>query len=239
METPVTIVHHLGLGDHIMLCGLARTLEEQGNRVYVVVLEHQAQSIRYMYRDTTIKVLVSPNKTPQGIMSVVVGRVLPLATYSIPDSAWAQLTFEGSIGTWAHVPYLQAGVNPHFMRKKFMCRRDRRREHDLYESLHLPKKYIFVHRDPAHTKPIEVKTDLTIVYPDTTSADYNIFDWLKVIECAEEVHCANSGPFPWMIELMELGTNEKNFFHLLAAHQEYSVKCVKNTFSSDIWTFKD
>jgi hypothetical protein len=235
----VTIVHHLGLGDHIMICGLARSLQEQGHDVYVIVLEHQAQSIRFMYRDTNINVLVTPNKSPQSVWSCVVGTALPLATYGIPDAAWAQLTFEGSIGTWAHVPYLQAGVNPHYMRKKFRVNRDLNREQQFYQSLHLSEKYVFVHRDSAHTKPIEVETDLEIVYPDTTSPDYNIFDWILVIENAQEVHCANSGPFPWLIELLELGGKHKNFFHLSAAHQEYSRKCVKNTFSTDIWTFKD
>lgn len=239
MDSKITIVHHLGLGDHIMMCGLARYLEEQGHQIHVVVLEHQAQSIRYMYRDTSIKVLVSPGKTPGDVRSCFVGKILPLATYGMMDSAWAQLTFEGSIGTWACTPYLQAGVNPHFMRKKFRVIRDREREHEFYKNLCLPQGYIFVHRDSAHTKPIEVSTDLPIVYPDTTSPDYNIFDWLKVIEHAEEVHCANSGPFPWIVELLELGTFRKNFFHLSAAHQEYSAKCVKNVFSSDIWTFKD
>ena len=234
----ITLLHHLGLGDHIMLNGMARTLEKRGCNVHVVVMAHQVDTVQFMYRDTKIKVLVTPSKNPQDVRSVVVGLVMPLATYAIRDDVWAQLTFTGFMGTWAHVPYFQAGVNPEYMRSKFKVIRDSARETALFDSLNLPPKYIFEHKDPIH-KSFDIKSKLKIVNPDTTSQPYNVFDWLLVIERAQEVHCANGGPFMWIIELMKLGDPSKNIFHVSAAHTEYTSMCVKNVFSEDVWTFKD
>jgi len=235
----VTIIHHLGLGDHVMLNGLARTLEKRGLQVYVIVMGHQAESVQFMYRDTTIKVLVTPSKNPSDIRQLVVGMALELATYQIPDAMWGQLTFVGNLGTWAHVPYFQAGVNPEYMRSHFKLHRDPIREMNLFKSLGLAKgKYIFEHKDPIH-KDFGLVSEFPIINPSTTETPYNVFDWLMVIELAREVHCANGGAFMWMIELLKLGGPDKNFFHMTAAHGEYTPHCVKNVFTDDVWTFKD
>ena len=236
----ITIIHHLGLGDHIMLNGLVRTFAKRGRQVHVVVVGHQAESIKFMYRDdANIKVLVTPSKKPNDVRSVIIGEPLSLATYALPDNIWANLTFDGYIGTWAHTPYFQAGINPDYMRSHFVLKRDPAREQSLFDDLKVVKnEYIFEHRDPIH-KNFGLVSDLQIINPDTTSQPYNIFDWLLVIENAREVHCANGGPFMWIIELLKLGGPEKNFFHTSSAHTEYIPHCVKNVFSDDIWTFKD
>ena len=238
----ITLVHHLGLGDHIMLNGMARHLASKGLHVNVIVLEHQKDSVEFMYRDeSNISVRVTQSSKPQDVIAAVMGTPVRLATYSIPDQNWAQLTFTGHFGTWAHVPYFQAGVNPEYMRSRFKLFRDPVREERLFSSLGLDEKepYAFVHRDPVHKPFTGLSQTLRIVNPDTTSRPYNVFDWLLVIERATEVHCANGGPFMWLIELLKIGDPSKNTFHLYAAHQEYTKTCVQNVFSEDIWTFKD
>jgi hypothetical protein len=50
------------------------------------------------------------------------------------------------------------------------------------------------------------------------------------------VHCMNSS-YNWMIELMNIGTPKKNFFHLDVAHKYYGPKIVKTVFSDEVWTF--
>jgi hypothetical protein len=221
-----------------MINGLARTLEKRGHNVHVLVLQHQYETVAFMYRDTNIKVLVTPSKNLVDIINSCKGYILPLATYK-DHAIWSTLTFSGEIGTWAYAPYLQAGVNPDYMRRHFKVFRDPEREKTLFNSLDIkPGEYIFEHKDPSN-KDFEIVSDLKIINPDVTSQNYNTFDWLLVIENAKEVHCANSGPWPWIVELMRIGGPEKNVFHIRAAHQEYQDKCVKNTFSDDIWTFKD
>jgi len=235
----LTIVHHLGLGDHIMLNGMARYFTEFGFKVHVIVTQFQEETVRFMYRDTNVKVLVTPTKNNQDVRSVVVGSPLPLATYAVPDDVWAKLTRTGDVTTWAHLPYAQAGVNPDYMRRKFRVDRDPARERALFDSLGLKDGdiYVFEHKDPINKDFGLVSNGTRIVNPDNASQPYNAFDWLLVIEKAREVHCANSGPYAWMIELMRLGGPHKNYFHIDAAHQEYERKAVQCVFSTDLWKF--
>ena len=64
----------------------------------------------------------------------------------------------------------------------------------------------------------------------------NIFEYISVIENADEVHCMNSS-YNWMIELMKIGNPKKNFFHLDIAHKYYGPRTVKTVFSDEVWTF--
>ena len=64
----------------------------------------------------------------------------------------------------------------------------------------------------------------------------HIFEYLGVIENADEVHCMNSS-YNWMIELMNIGNPKKNFFHLDVAHKYYGPRTVKTVFSDEVWTF--
>ena len=234
----ITIIHHLGFGDHVMLNGMARYLSEFF-KVHVVVTRAQVETVSFMYRDTDIQVLATPTKNAMDVRRTAVGGLVSLATYAISDGDWKTLTFSGDITTWAHLPYAQAGVNPDYMRRKFHVVRDPIREKALFDSLGLKdgEEYVFEHRDPINKDFGINRTSVKIINPDNASQPYNAFDWLLVIEKAREVHCANSGPYAWMIELLRLGGPHKNFFHVYAAHQEYSPKCVQLVFSSDIWTF--
>ncbi len=50
-----TIVHHLGLGDQIMLNGMVRYFTEKENVVIFAQRKH-AESVQFMYRDIADKV---------------------------------------------------------------------------------------------------------------------------------------------------------------------------------------
>ena len=180
-----TIVHHLGLGDQIMLNGMVRHFAETDNVVIFVKRCHE-ESVRFMYRDIADKVelILVDNTNAQEIWSKVKGDVIPLATYGIDDNGWKFMTQgQGSVMTnWAHSKLTDK--NQEF----FQCERP------------------------------------------------NIFEYLGVIENADEVHCMNSS-YNWMIELMNIGTPKKNFFHLDVAHKYYGPKIVKTVFSDEVWTF--
>jgi len=103
----LTIVHHLGLGDHIMLNGMARYFSNFF-KVHVIVTKAQEETVKFMYRDTDIKVLVTPSKNAIDVRRLIVGAPLVLATYAMDDNTWKVLTGSGDITTWAHLPYAQA-----------------------------------------------------------------------------------------------------------------------------------
>jgi hypothetical protein len=63
-----TIVHHLGLGDQIMLNGMVRHFAETDNVVIFVKRCHE-ESVRFMYRDIADK--VESHSRPMGLMITV------------------------------------------------------------------------------------------------------------------------------------------------------------------------
>jgi hypothetical protein len=239
-----TIVHHLGLGDQIMLNGMVRHFAET-DTVAIIVKRCHEESVRFMYRDISdrVELILVDTTNPQVIWSKVKGDVIALATYGIDDNGWTFMTQgQGSVMTnWAHGVYIQAGINPKYMYSKFKVDRDTSKEFKIDN-----ENYIFVHDDPERDRVIDVKTDKFIYKPQSKVIDNNqeffkcerpnIFEYLGVIENADEVHCMNSS-YNWMIELMNIGNPKKNFFHLDVAHKYYVPKTVKTVFSDEVWTF--
>lgn len=239
----VTILHHLGLGDQIMLNGMVRHFAEK-EHVYLFCKKCHEDSVKFMYRDICDKVsliLVETtniqeihSKLPSG------SRVLPLATYGMDDATWNIYT---SATNWAHGVYLQAKVNPLYMYTKFKVIQD--------SSIQISppsRDYIFVHDDHERNRFINVESDMFVYKPHSKLIDKkseffqcdnsNIFSYIWIIENAKEVHCMNSS-YNWMIELMKLGNKKTNFFHLNVAHLYYTPDVVKSVFSDHIWTFVD
>ena len=239
-----TILHHLGLGDQIMINGMVRHFAETDN-VRLFVKRCHEESVRFMYRDISDKVELILLDTLDAIemRPHLKGEVIPLCTYGLSDENWHFMTQgNGSMmSNWAHGVYIQAGINPKYMYSKFKVVRDKSKEFTIDK-----KNYIFVHDDPERDRVIDIKTDKFIYKPHSKLTDKkleffqcdrpNIFDYLSVIENADEVHCMNSS-YNWMIELMNIGNPKKNFFHLDVAHAYYRPRTVKTVFSDEVWTF--
>ena len=85
----ITILHHLGLGDAIMLNGMVRHFAEM-EEVCIFVQKQHLVSVEFMYRDIKDRVKIKTVNTTnaQDMWSQVAGKVLPLATYRIPDNIW-------------------------------------------------------------------------------------------------------------------------------------------------------
>ena len=78
----ITILHHLGLGDAIMLNGMVRHFAED-EEVCIFVQKHHLESVQFMYRDIRDRVKIKTLNTvdPREMRSQVEGKVLPLATF--------------------------------------------------------------------------------------------------------------------------------------------------------------
>lgn len=238
----ITILHHLGLGDQIMLNGMVRHFAEK-EHVYLMCKNCHEESVKFMYRDICDKVtlILVENTNPREIHAKLPkgSRILPLATYGMENNVWENFT---QVTNWAHGVYLQAKVNPLYMYTKFKVVQD--------SSIQLSpptSDYIFVHDDRERDRCINIDTDKFIYKPHSKVIDKNkeffhcensnIFSYIWIIENAKEVHCMNSS-YNWMIELMKLGNKKTNFFHLnVGAHPQYTPDIVKTVFSDDIWRF--
>jgi len=229
----ITILHHLGLGDAIMLNGMVRHFAED-EHVCIFVQKHHLESVQFMYRDIEdrVKIKVVNTTNAQEMWSQVEGKVLPLATYRLPIDVWKYI-MEGpptEMVNWAHSVYIQAGIPPKYMYSKFKVVRDKSKEitceHD---------DYVFIHDD--ESRGMKINSDHPNVFritPDIITKNPNIFDYLSVIENAKEVHCMDSC-YAWMINMMEIGNPSKNFLHL-DVKGNYNTNMVRTVFGDDLWT---
>jgi hypothetical protein len=226
----VTILHHLGLGDQLVMNGLVRHLIEGDKQVTIIAKRMNKPTVEFMYRDTDkVTVKYVDTTSPREMWQIAgSGDKLALATYGMDDNTWNMLSQNFN---WTHVPYLQAKVNPMYMYTKFKVVRDLEREDKLYRKL-VDGDYIFVHDAGSNNdNGVTLDTNLPIIRPDM-SVD-NIFDYLKIIENAKEVHCINSS-FAVMVELVGVA-KDKRFFHTGVAHTYYKPDIVKTVFTD--WTF--
>jgi len=238
--TSITILHHLGLGDQIMLNGMVRHFTENENvNVNIFVKQNHEKSVEFMYKDIRDRVNIIPldNVNPSYIRSKIPkeSRVLPLATYGMNDATWNVYT---SATNWAHGVYLQAKVNPLYMYTKFKVIRN-----NSIQITPPSKDYIFVHDDHERNLHININSDKFIYRPDSKLVNnhffqcdnFNIFNYIHIIENANEVHCMDSS-YAWMIEIMKLGNKSKNFLHV-SIKGYYKDDIVKTVYNDQLWTF--
>ena len=236
----ITILHHLGLGDQIMLNGMVRHFAENEN-VNIFVKQNHEKTVKFMYKDIRDRVNIIPldNVNPSYIRSKIPkgSRVLPLATYGMNDATWNVYT---STTNWAHGVYLQAKVNPLYMYTKFKVIRN-----NSIQITPPSKDYIFVHDDHERNLYININSDKFIYRPYSKIVDeenmffesnnYNIFDYISLIENATEVHCIDSS-YAWLVEMMKLGNKSKNFLHI-SIKGSYRDDIVKTVYNDQLWTF--
>ena len=259
MKKTQVILHHIGLGDQLMLNGMVRYFVEKKFRVVLVAKEQQRESIEFMYRDLKIglyhhDVIVyyvkREEEGPKSIMKKLenedTSTMIRLATYSVPDQIWLHLMSHpqfDNLTNWSNGVYMQAGVNPYFMRDKFHVDRDSEREDKMFKHFGLIEgEYVFVHDAPNRkqgdgTRKIDIDNKLKIFNPNDTYEQFpNLFDYISIIEKAKEVHCMNSS-YAWLIDLLKLGNKETNFLHIDAAHNYYTRQGVKTSFNEDVWNY--
>jgi hypothetical protein len=178
------------------------------------------------------------------MMQFAKGRVLKLGVHGTPHQLFSDLVMGkySEYINWVAMMYIQAGLNPNTMYKKFKIVRDKSRE-----LLPPDKPYIFVHDDKQRGREIKIHGSEKEIYrpivskalPDGTYEydDFNIFDYLTIIENAKERHMMNSS-YNWLVEIMEIGNKSNNFFHLnIGAHDYFPEKNTKTLCSADLWTF--
>lgn len=243
----LTILGHIGLGDQLVLNGLVRHFAEIEDCVIIFAQKSHMQTMEFMYRDILDKLKIIPlegpgYRTTQAMLIHAKGKILPLGIHSMNQQLFNQLVIgEYSLYiNWVCMLYIQAGLNPNTMYKKFKVYRDKTRE------LKPPDEpYIFVHDDQQRGRNLHIKTDKKIYKPSISKVNpddsfecdnFNIFDYLTIIENASERHVMNSC-YLWLIELFNIGNKGTNFFHFnVGAHDYFPEQNTRTTCTADLWT---
>ena len=197
MTNELYIYHHLGLGDHIVCHGLVRHYCKQFDTVYLFVKPHNHDNVQYMYNDLENLKLIAGDDTYANNYISKVTKYLKIGFNAVTDVPW-DIAF-----------YKQVGLDFNLSWDLFHIRRDLGREQEAYRVLNPNNKpYIFVHgHSIGQTIPkVQIEHDL-IIGPD---ARFKFFDFISILENAEEVHCVNSS-FLHLVDRIK--TNGKLFYH--------------------------
>lgn len=103
-----------------------------------------------------------------------------------PERWWQQN--KARFNSFVEAKYELAGL-PSQMKRDLRWIRNQDRENDLYSMVKIDEPYKLVHGSSDYGTPIQVEGNVVKFQP---ILDYTIFDWLKVIQNADEIHCIDS-----------------------------------------------
>lgn len=206
------IYHHLGLGDHIICHGIVRNIcRKFSNEMNILFVKPQfLESVSFMYNDiANIQYMtMNDNQVHEFLKGVNKESIVYIGHQHLEEYIKESKTFDKAF-------YDQVGLNFKKRWTHFIIRRDLQREIALFNKINPPEKYIFLHDDPKRGLVIDrshfINKDLPVIIPDITLTN-NIFDYLTLMDKAEEIHCIDSS-FKLMADSV-LNRNHNLFYHL-------------------------
>ena len=177
----VYIYHHLGMGDIIVCNGLVRHLKEIYGEVAMFCKQHDYNNTQKMYRDDP-NIEIIAVRDDAAVTEFLVKNNLLHNTIRVGFeklSLFPESSFDISFYTCLGLPFS-------YRFDKFFYLRDVEIEHKMYTKYTDGSKYIFVHGDVDYSK---IRTDLKII---TNPSECGLFDLLKILENAEEIHLMES-----------------------------------------------
>lgn len=201
------IYHHLGLGDHIICNGLVRNIcaRHPEDNINLFCKPRYYSSVAFMYRDLDdLQVIKADDSKVRSLLKLF-------------DSGFIvgheNLRYENNL-SFDHLFYKQLDIPFIYRWDRYKTIRDMGREQDLFNRLNLKEPYAFVHDDANRSLIIDrkyISTGLRIISPSDVTVE-NIFDYMLVMEQAEEVHCMDSC-FRLMFDSLA-SKHGKLFYHL-------------------------
>jgi hypothetical protein len=183
------IYHHLGLGDHIICNGIVRHYREMYEKVTVFCKPHYFTNVEYMYRDDN-NIIVLPIGEDSDVRNYINQNnlhsdliVVGFDKLGLDNSK----TFDEGFYNTINLPFL-------FRFSKFKFERNNDKELEVYNLLNPNNEpYVYIHDDKERGFEInrsKINNNLKIIENDKR---FLMFDMLKIIENATEVHSMQTG----------------------------------------------
>lgn len=181
------IYHHLGLGDHIVNNGMVRHFYKQYGEITLLSYKHNVKNVQYMYRDLD-KLQVIGVESDSQADNYIKSNNLDCLKIGFGDlsGVMPELPFDRAF-------YKLAGLDFSVRFDEFYFQRDLKKEKEVLDILNpTSDKYIFVHDDASRGFSIDmnrVTKNYKIIMNDKR---FNVFDYITLIENAEEIHFMQS-----------------------------------------------
>ena len=210
------ILHHLGLGDHIICNGLVRELIKDCDLLLFPVKHHNLMTIKRMFLDIDRKIeYISVFDDNEMLLAYQkhhseVDKVIRLGNFFENNFIRANESFCESFYRQAEIDYKMRWDSFHY---------ETNHEKEKYVLETCPDRdFIFVHDDRNRGFSIEdglLTKDLYIYRPSHTLAQQTnttIFDYVPLLEKSKEIHCMDSS-FAAMIDHIPSLRNKTKYIH--------------------------
>ncbi|MCL4392513.1 hypothetical protein M1413_04245 [Patescibacteria group bacterium] len=198
--TKIILLHHLGLGDHLICNGMVREYCKTHDRVAIFSYPKNYTSVSFMFRDV-------PN------LEVMRGDEAFALLFMLNNKFKREYNETKNVGL-PHLDmfdsepmerqfYRLAGLDFAKKWESFHIERDQSREQALFSKMKPKGDYIFLHDDAARGLAIDhkkVPEHYAVVSPASGLTD-NIFDFCSLIEKAKEIHLIESS-FMYLVDLL-------------------------------------
>lgn len=203
------IYHHLGLGDHIICNGLVRKLINENEEYNLFSKYENSESVKFMYRDLPNIKIFDINDDMKA--SWVLSQNNPDKVFLIGHSTVPDIIKKYNCN-WDHAFYIQMDVPFGERWNSFYVERDSEGEDKLFNELNSDNSdYALIHsKDSSGTDRIDYKkidNNLKKIFVEPRG---HIFNYLKLIERAKEIHCIDSS-FKHLVE--SVNTESILYFH--------------------------
>lgn len=198
------IYHHLGLGDHFICNGLVRYLIKNLDlkQITLVVKRSNLSNVRRMFVDKPAYINFLTVDNDSDFTDYYNKNKGPLCKIGFEKCRNAD--FDKSFYDSVYVPFEERW-------NSWYVQRDYEQENRLFEELKIDGDYIFVHDESSTGKyNLNISSNLRQIRPIKLNCEKSIFDWIKVIENAKEVHAISSS-FVHLINSLKL--NNSLYFH--------------------------
>jgi hypothetical protein len=207
MKTSLIMIH-LGLGDLILCNGLIREIQNKNDFVFVPIKSHNLFNFKDLFKDNKkIKPLIA--ETDANVFSYSKSNFDHIIRTGIFSENINKIynNFCEGFYSQANVEYLKRWSS-------FYYENNKEKQTLLYDKLVTNDDYIFVHEDIKRNLLINTKFD-NVVTPNHKFGDineYSIFDYLKILENAKEIHCIDSS-FACFIDHIKSLKDKPKFIH--------------------------
>lgn len=197
------IYHHLGLGDHFICNGLVRyCIKNNVSKSASLVVKHKYfDNVSRMFRDLE-NLKFTTVETDDEFISYYNDNPAPIVKAGFEYCN--NYAFDRSFYDSVKIPFKERWDSWH-------VERNPETEQKLYDQLNINEDYIFVH-DSSSIASYNLKIDSNArqIKPEKNVYETSIFDWMKVIENAKEIHVINSS-FVHLIDSMKV--NGDLYYH--------------------------
>lgn len=181
------IHHHFGFGDHIVCNGMVRHFYKQYGELSLFCYQHNLENVLYMYRDLDNLTVIGVQSDQEAFKYVSDNNLDCIRIgFSELFKLMPELTCDKAF-------YKLAGLDFSVRFDEFYFERNYSQEQKVVEELNPSgEKYIFVHDDEDRGFSIDlnkVNTNYKIIKNDKR---FKFFDYLKLLEEAEEIHFMQS-----------------------------------------------